>query len=165
MIDYKKIKVIAWDFDDTLFAHANHKTETEEKEINYIKNCLLYVNGDITDYSIIFPECTANIYLKQFMHKAYNDNIVQGLISGTEAYVCAESKIDCVDQVYGYVLDNWCVRSQEQKITMLKAIEKAYKITPQNILIVDDNAKVITMAADAGFQSATPIEVINYCIE
>ena len=34
MIDYKKIKAIAWDFDDTLFAHANHKTETEKEEIS-----------------------------------------------------------------------------------------------------------------------------------
>ena len=47
---------------------------------------------------------------------------------------------------------------------MLKAIAKANGYSPLNILIIDDNAQVITMAADAGFQSATPIEVVNFVI-
>lgn len=164
MIDYKKIKAIAWDFDDTLFAHANHKTETEKEKIDYIKNCLLYANNENIDYSEIFSECRANVFLERFMNRAYNNNIVQGLISGTNSYVCAEAKIDCVDRVYGHVLENWCCCSQEQKIIMLKAIAKANGYSPLNILIIDDNAQVITMAADAGFQSATPIEVVNFVI-
>ena len=27
MIDYEKLKIIAYDFDDTLFAHSNHRNE------------------------------------------------------------------------------------------------------------------------------------------
>lgn len=33
MIDYEKLKIIAYDFDDTLFAHSNHKTKTLEEKI------------------------------------------------------------------------------------------------------------------------------------
>ena len=46
---------------------------------------------------------------------------------------------------------------------MLKALVESYNCNASNILIIDDNPLVITMAADAGFQSATPIEIVNYC--
>lgn len=102
MIDYKSLKIIAYDFDDTLFAHSNHKTETIEEEIDYLKRCLLYKN----DASDVFRNCTKNMYLQNFMNKAYRDNIIQGLISGTEAYVCSKAKIDYVKSIYGHYLEN-----------------------------------------------------------
>mgnify|MGYP000504617544 CR=1 FL=1 len=43
MIDYEKLKIIAYDFDDTLFAHSNHRTDTIEEEIDYLKRCLLCI--------------------------------------------------------------------------------------------------------------------------
>ncbi len=159
MIDYEKLKIIAYDFDDTLFAHSNHRTETIEEEIDYLKRCLLYKN----DASDVFLNCTKNMYLQNFMNKAYRDNIIQGLISGTEAYVCSKAKIDYVNSIYGHYLENWCVCSQEKKTIMLEALAKSYNCNASNILIIDDNPLVITMAADVGFQSATPIEVVNYC--
>lgn len=103
MIDYKSLKIIAYDFDDTLFAHSNHKTETIGEEIDYVKS------------------------------------------------------------IYGHYLENWCMCSQEKKTIMLKALAESYNCNASNILIIDDNPLVVTMAADAGFQSATPIEIVNYC--
>lgn len=45
---------------------------------------------------------------------------------------------------------------------MLKALANFYNLSPEQILIVDDNYNVLTTAGDNGFENATPIELINY---
>lgn len=166
MINYDKLLIVAYDFDDTLFAHFNHKTETEEEEVNYIANSLAWELGryKAVDKTInaVFGLGSLSQDLKSFIRKCKSDNLFQGLISGTCASVCADAKIDFAKANYGIHLKNWCVNSQEKKIQMLKALALVYNCKYENILIIDDNYKVVTIAADAGFQSATPIEVVNY---
>lgn len=45
---------------------------------------------------------------------------------------------------------------------MLKALAILHNLNPEQILIVDDNYKVLTAAGDNGFQRATPIEMVNF---
>lgn len=162
MINYDKLMVVAYDFDDTLFAHFNHKTETEDEEVNYMAACL---NANVNNYKNvknIFGIGSVNKNLKDFMVKCESDFIIQGLMSGTCAFLCADAKIKFVEEQYGINLRNWCVCAQEKKIQMLKALSLVHNCKYDNVLIIDDNYKVVTMAADAGFQSATPIEIVNF---
>lgn len=157
----KKIKLIAFDFDDTLFAHTEHISDTDDREVQYFSKCLKARASNITN-SDIWGTCTMNRDFGILLNYCERNNIVTGLISGTSAYVCAEQKIEYVEEKYGYELNNWCVSSQAHKIFMLKALANFYNLSPEQILIVDDNYKVLTTAGDNGFENATPIELINY---
>ena len=51
------------------------------------------------------------------------------------------------------------------KLGMLIAISQAFDYTHDEILLVDDVWENLERAADNGFQSATPVEIINFVDE
>ena len=126
MIDYKKIKAIAWDFDDTLFAHANHKTETEKEEIDYIKNCLLYANNENIDYSEIFSECRANVFLERFMNRAYN-NLINNQVPLVSSNI--------VEDQTPFIVEHWNTGSN--------AISFSYGASRTTDIPLDINKKIV----------------------
>ena len=99
-----------------------------------------------------------------FMHMCLNKDITLGLISATRSYQQMEAKVEWITEKYGVKLTNFCVGESDAKVNMMTSIAKAYELPNDDILIVDDMYKVITDAAEMGFQSASPIEVINYVL-
>lgn len=96
------------------------------------------------------------------MNSAHNKNIRQGLISGTTCYIHMKNKENWVKKNYGITLENFCVRSQGMKLGIMIAIAEAFGYKHDEILLVDDLYKNLERASDNGFQSATPVEIINY---
>lgn len=65
-------------------------------------------------------------------------NIPMGLISGVCDCKTTERKIKWVKENYGYLLENYCVSSQEQKIIELKVLAKVNRLHENQITIIDN---------------------------
>lgn len=154
MIKLNKIKLILWDFDDTLCFHSDHSSPLDEFDTEYNVGVLLGKN--------VYSTCSMNYAIKRFIDYAKRENKRQGLISGVDCFIHAKNKENWVKKHYGIELENYCVSSQEMKLGMLIAIAEAFNYTHDEILLVDDVWENLERAADNGFQSATPVEIINY---
>lgn len=62
-------------------------------------------------------------------------------------------------------MKNYCVCSQNMKLGMLIAIARAFGYARDEILFVDDIWANLKRAADNGFQTASPVEIINFVDE
>lgn len=154
MINLDKLKIALFDFDDTLCVHSDH-CRPEDKDA---------VIGKIINGSYFWQDCEPNALMGAFMHMCMDKGITLGLISATRSYQQMTAKVKWVTEKYGVKLTNFCVGNSDVKINMMTSIAKAYELSNDNILIVDDRYKIITDAAEMGFQSASPIEVINYVL-
>lgn len=103
-----------------------------------------------------------NNSIKRFIDYAKHENKRQGLISGVDCFIHARNKENWVKEHYGIELENYCVNSQEMKLGVLIAIAEAFDYARDEILLVDDVWNNLERAVDNGFQSATPVEVINF---
>lgn len=154
MINLDNIQFVLFDFDDTLCIHLDH-TDTLEGEARYNNNILEF--GHLT-----FAHCTVNRQMKQFIDICKDKNIRMGLISTTLSFKHMQAKNDWVFFNYGVNLENFCVGTFEGKLQIMQAISDTYKIPKDAILIVDDFWENLGRAANAGFQTCTPMEVVNY---
>lgn len=160
MLDLENLKIVAFCFDDTLFAHSKHKTESSEEEIRFLINCLSSSDGSVSREKN-WASCSINQTIRGFMKYCSEKGIRMGLISASVASVCTTEKVKYTKEKYGYELCNWCVGTSDTKLKMLTALSKAYRTSKGQILIVDDNLRIVQNAEDNGFQSATPLELIN----
>ena len=154
MIDVRKIKIILWDFDDTLCFHSDHSSPEDVFDTECNVGVLLGQN--------VYSACSMNNSIKRFIDYAKHENKRQGLISGVDCFIHARNKENWVKEHYDIELENYCVNSQEMKLGMLIAIAEAFDYARDEILLVDDVWDNLERAADNGFQSATPVEVINF---
>ena len=157
MLDIKKIKIIMWDFDDTLCFHSDHTSPLDEFDTEYNVGVLLGKD--------VYSTCTMNYTIKRFIDYAKRENKRQGLISGVDCFIHAKNKENWVKEHYGIELENYCVSSQEMKLGMLIAVAKAFGYARDEILLVDDMCSNLERAANNGFQAASPVEVINFVEE
>lgn len=88
-------------------------------------------------------------------------NISMGLISGVRDCKTAERKIKWVKENYGYLLENYCVSSQEQKIIELKVLAKVNRLHENQIAIIDDMYSNLEKAESEGFIALSPMQVVN----
>lgn len=77
----------------------------------------------------------------------------------------ATRKIEWTTEKYGVTMSNLCVGKPEHKLNACVALVDYLNINRENILIVDDYYAVTEVAEDAGFQSASPIEVAVFSNE
>lgn len=150
MINFSFIKMVLYDFDDTLCIHEFHREDP-----NY--NIKVLTKGKDT-----WNTGTPNKYMKEFMELCSDKGIRQGLISWTESFKHMKGKEDWVSENYGISLENFCVCSADAKIDMMLSISKAYKFDPNQILIVDDRTATLEKASSKGFQACTPMEIVNF---
>lgn len=155
MLKLNNVKVILFDFDDTLCIHKHHHSHTEEQSREY--NSSMLKKGVDT-----YDKCAPNKHFKQFMSECKQLGIRMGLISLVPSFVHGQVKHDWVLREYGIDLENYCVGTFESKLGIMIAISDAYGIVRESILLVDDYFKNNERAADNGFQVCTPMEVVNY---
>lgn len=161
MKSLENIKLVAFDFDDTLFAHRAHYPDTPSDHIQYLVACLRSSKKLIPRGSL-WGSCSTNSAFEEFMEYCETQDIIMGLISWTAASVCATEKINFVKEKYHHTIENWCVGSIDEKIQMLKVLAEVYRLENDQILIIDDSVHVLANANAEGFQAASPIEFVNY---
>ena len=152
MQNIAKLKIILFDFDDTLCIHTDH-TSGGDDEYN-----AKMVVGDMS----VWKNCQVNEQLALFMNICEEKGIRMGLISTTESFRHMEAKQQFVKRMYGVNLENFCVGTQDGKLDMLNAIAAAYVYEKDEIAIVDDYWYQLERAADAGFQAYSPMQIVYY---
>ena len=153
MIDFSFIKIVLYDFDDTLCIHEFHREDP-----NY--NVKVLLKGKDT-----WNTGKPNKQMKEFMELCFSKGIRQGLISATSSFKHMKGKEDWVKENYDISLENFCVCSADAKVDMMLTISEAYRLDPNQILIVDDFYDILDKASSKGFQACTPMEVVNFIME
>lgn len=84
MLDIKKIKIIMWDFDDTLCFHSDRTSPLDEFDTEYNVNVLLGKD--------VYTTCSMNNSIKRFINYEKRENKRQALVSGCECTIHALNK-------------------------------------------------------------------------
>lgn len=152
MIDFDKLKIVLFDFDDTLCIHNHNNWNCTN--IEFETGLLLKT----------FNWCGSsyNIHLKKFIQLCKSSNIRMGLLGHVSSVTEATAKIKWVKENYEIELENYCVGAREYKVIELESIMIANNLDYKELLIVDDLLKTLLETSEKGFQSATPMEVVNY---
>lgn len=149
----KDVKYVLFDFDDTLCIHSNHQAWTNNKEHKF-DVCILQ-GGDP------YAKSAPNYHMAEFIRHLKEADIKMGLISHISSVPQAIIKERWVEENYNIKLDNFCVGSREHKVEMLKHIADGLHIRHSQILIIDDAYMTLAEADSEGFQTATPMEIVN----
>lgn len=152
MLDIGKLKIVLFDFDDTLCIHSDHKSGGDD----------IYNTKIVAEDMSVWGTCEINEQMAQFIKICKTKRIRLGLISITASFCHMDMKQRFVKQMYGIELENFCVGIQEGKLDMLNAIAAAYGYQKDEIAIVDDYWYQLERAADAGFQAYSPMQIVNY---
>lgn len=153
MIDLNKVKMVLFDFDETLCVHEGHTTNIDN--VGYAASLLEkgvhHFNGN-----------EKNIQMEKFIDLCVERGIEVGVISVCASSIEMEAKCQWATEVYKHPFKNCCVDTAEHKIDMLEALSRVHAVWKSEIAIVDDLIFTVSRAADAGFTAWTPMEVINY---
>lgn len=134
------LKVVCFDFDDTLCIHSER---VDKGMFKYL--CSMHADNDY------WKDSEANLQLKLFMDYLHAQGTKMCLIGGVDSFKEAERKIKWVKENYGYLLENYCVSSQEQKIIELKVLAKVNRLHENQIAIIDDLYPNLEKAESEGF--------------
>ena len=73
MLNLKKVKMILWDFDDTLCFHSDHSSPTDTYDTEY--------NVKVLNREDAYATCKMNYSIAKLMNWAVNEGKRQGLVS------------------------------------------------------------------------------------
>lgn len=143
-INLENIKVVAFDFDDTLAIHkdkdfCNHRRESEDKYLSYYLNA--YQNPD-TFYEDIEP-CIKSEVLYNFINKLRNKGIKMYCLSGMKFSFHLKAKQYFINKHYGRDIEIISTASQELKYDAIKIIKKLNNCRLEEILFIDDRQDVV----------------------
>lgn len=155
MFDISQISMVLFDFDDTLCIHSIRGSWTNQDTKRYVTNA---IKNNASDYDYSIP----NTQMRLFIQYCIDHNIEMGLLSHVQTIPEARRKINWVKDAYNVSLTDYSVGSRENKIPMLRCIADAKNIFHSEILLVDDMVLTLDEAADADFQTATPMEIVNF---
>ena len=146
----KRLKVVALDFDNTLCLHTNRNTEIDQ---------------DIIAGTYKFETSMPNRHLREFVELCRMQGIQLGVISATSLAPVVQVKMEWVREHYGDGFENWCVGTAQEKASLLDIISRVQHLNPCSIMIVDDSFDALHMCEKLGFETCTPMEIVNYMEE
>lgn len=145
-INLNNIKVVIFDFDDTLAIHEDkdfliHRGESEEKRLGYYLNA--YQNPS-TFYEDIEP-CVRSEVLYNFISDLRNKNIKMYCLSGMKFSFHLKAKQNFINKHYGNDIEVISVSTQELKLDGVKIIQRLNMCNLEEILFIDDREDVINI--------------------
>lgn len=133
----ENLKMVLFDFDDTLAVHSQgHRIS------DHLMKYMINVHSGSKE---LWNTSKPNLQLKKFMDYLACKNISMGLISGVHDCKAAERKIEWVKENYGYSLENYCVSSQEQKMIELSTIAELMDFIKTRLLLLMTTMKISEM--------------------
>lgn len=150
-IDLSNIKVVIFDFDDTLAIHKDKyftktRRETEEKFLEFYKNA--YQNP-AKFYEEIEP-CEVSEVLFKLINELREKNIKMYCLSGMKFSFHLKAKQYFLDKHYGKGIEVLCTSSQELKLIGVKILSKIEECKLDEMLLIDDRKDVIESLKDMG---------------
>ena len=153
-INLDNIKVVIFDFDDTLAIHKDkdfckHRRESEDKYLGYYLNA--YKNPDIF-YEDIEP-CIRSEILYNFIIKLRNKKIKMYCLSGMKFSFHLKAKQTFIDKYYGDDIEVISTSEQELKLKGIRVLAKLNNCKLNEILFIDDNLDVIALLEKNGIKA------------
>ena len=133
------IKVVIFDFDDTLAIHRDknfriHRKESEEKRLNYYCNAYLNPNSFYTDFEI----CDKSEVLFNLIQEVRKKNIKMYCLSAMKYSFHIKAKQNFINKKYGPGIELISVGTQELKLDGIKIISKINDCSIDKIVFIDD---------------------------
>ena len=153
-INLDNIKVVIFDFDDTLAIHKDkdfvkHRNESEEKRLGYYLNA--YKNPD-TFFETIEP-CVKSEKLYNFTKKLRTKNIKMYCLSGMKSSFHLKAKQNFVNKHYGDDIEVLSTTTQESKLDGTKIIQIVNNCNLDEIVFIDDNKNTIEHLNNNGIRT------------
>lgn len=150
-INLSNIKVVIFDFDDTLAIHkdkdfSKHRSESEENFVNFYLNA--YSKPDCF-YDEIEP-CIKSEILYDFIEKLRKIKIKMYCLSGMKFSFHLKAKQSFINKHYGKDIEVISTSSQELKLKGVKIIQKINNCNLDEILFIDDRQDVIELLTQSG---------------
>ena len=163
MIDLSKVKVAVFDFDDTLCVHRHHSFHKSISNYNELAAQGIYPWDQLDSYGNTF--CVKSLAMQVFINMLRSNSVRMYVCSATSLLNKGELKVRWATKEYDYNFGNLNVEESVEKVPAILDLTKILKCDPGEVLIVDDYYYVTDAAADAGCQSASTIEVIEYIVD
>ena len=159
-INLDNIKVVIFDFDDTLAIHKNSRyrkemRENEEKFLNFYKNA--YLNPDIF-YDEMEP-CTASEQLQKLVRLCEKKNIKMYCISGMKIAIHIKAKESFLCKHYSNNIEVISTGSQALKCKVIKIIKRIHNCDLDEMLFVDDMKENVKRFKSIGIYGVLPRDV------
>ena len=150
-INLSSLKVVIFDFDDTLAIHRDkdfdiHRNENEDKRLGYYLNA--YENPD-TFYEEIEP-CDRSESLYNFINELRKNNIKMYALSGMKFSFHFKAKENFINKHYGNDIELISAGSQQLKLDGIKILQKHNKCALNEILFVEDLEDTINYLKNNG---------------
>ena len=153
-INLENIKVVIFDFDDTLAIHKDkdylrHRRENEDKYLSYYLNA--YKNPKAF-YEDIEP-CLKSETLYKFINNLRNMSIKMYCLSGMKFSFHLKAKQNFINKHYGNDIEVISASTQELKLDGVKIIQRLNSCDLEEILFIDDREDVIKLLNSNGIKS------------
>ena len=152
-MNLESIKIVAFDFDDTLAVHKDKFYVEHRKalnEDNYIRAA--YLHPDVF-YEEIEP-CTAPLEMQNFIsYLPYLGAIKLYCISGRKHTLHFKAKEAFIHRHYGLDIELIAAGSQERKADVLKVLQSVYDCRADEVLFVDDRQSTVDLLCKQGFSA------------
>lgn len=148
------IKIVIFDFDDTLAIHkdkdySKHRKESENKYLSYYLNA--YKNPK--DFYETIEPCIKSEVLYNFISKLRVHGIKMYCLSGMKFSFHLKAKQSFIDKHYGNDIEVISTASQQLKVEGVKIIQKFNDCKLEEILFIDDRSDVINLLNSNGITS------------
>lgn len=152
-INLNNIKLVIFDFDDTLAIHkdkdfSKHRRESEENFVNFYYNA--YTNPNCF-YDEIEP-CTRSEVLYNLIDVLRSKNIKMYCLSGMKFSFHLKAKQSFINKYYGEDIEVISTSSQELKLKGLKILQKISNCNLNEILLIDDRQDVVDLLIENGIR-------------
>lgn len=149
----KNIKLVAFDFDDTLAKHVDtfyveHRGDGDE----YFMQAHQSPDTFYDDIEV----CSSSPSLKNIVGYCRLNNIPMYCISKMRFSLHMEAKKQFVKKHYGDDIEFVMASSQEMKNDILRILCKEHNIEPSEVLFIDDLKENVDRAHDAGYKVIFP---------
>lgn len=160
-INLDNIKVVIFDFDDTLAIHKDkdfckHRRESEDKYLGYYLNA--YKNPN-TFYEDIEP-CIKSEILYNFINNLRDNNIKMYCLSGMKFSFHLKAKQSFINKYYGSDIEIISCASQELKVDGVKIIQRFNNCNLEEILFIDDRQDVIELLNATGIKAIVVNDIV-----
>ena len=164
-INLSNIKVVIFDFDDTLAIHKDkdyikHRNKSEEKLFNYYLNAYLNPNSF---YDSIEP-CDISKSIFKLIAILRKNNVKMYCVSGMKFSFHFKAKENFVHKYYGNDIEMISAKNQELKVEVAKIISKINNCNLNEILFIDDIVKNINTFNKIGINALLPDDIDSIII-
>lgn len=158
-MNFSKIKMMFFDFDDTLLIHYREQRLDSTGEAH--RERLLRRQVETKDGYRVFDEIgEPNELIKQFL--AEHPDVPKYCISFVQDSITLPLKKHWLEMHFpNQFYDMIGTSSPERKVTVMQMYAKVCNIPPYQILFVDDYYKAVDAAADAGFCAMSTTELMQ----